>query len=142
MLSAATRATWPLHKCSTSLRTKRTTFSTRKFICSLLSGIDLAPFTEQSPTCADYAFSGTLEYANCSLGAIVWVSCEGDLMTPGYYYSQQTQQGYECVTEQLNFTKRELILECSACRLSLVGLNTPCAQLYWYPTKLKTCPKS
>ena len=29
-------------------------------------------------------FSGTLEYANGSLGANVWVSCEGDLMAPGY----------------------------------------------------------
>ena len=29
-------------------------------------------------------FSGTLEYANCSLYANVCASCEGDLMVPGY----------------------------------------------------------
>ena len=28
----------------------------------------------------NYAFSATLEYANCSLDAIVLASCEGDLM--------------------------------------------------------------
>ena len=54
----------------------------------------------------DHAFSETLECANCSLDAIVWVACKGDLMAP-----IRPIRDIKCQTEQLNFTKRELISE-------------------------------
>ena len=41
----------------------------------------------------DYAFPGILEYANCSLDAIVWASYEGDLIAPGYPLQSEDLSG-------------------------------------------------
>ena len=39
-------------------------------------------------------------YANCSLDVIVWASCEGGLMAPGYLL-QSADLSTACLTEQL-----------------------------------------